>query len=88
MSKSDRDRKSVAFAAHFLSSDSTFVDIYQEQKKTKTTLTDLLFFGQTTACFLVLWQMLRWETSIATDLEMCVNKELSAFVFSSCGAGL
>lgn len=86
MSKSDRDRKSVAFAAHFLSSDSTFVDIYQEQKK--TTLTDLLFFGQTTACFLVLRQMLRWETSIATDLEMCVNKELSAFVFSSCGAGL
>lgn len=85
MSKPDRDRKSVAFAAHFLSSDSTFVDIYQEQKKN---FNRLAFFGQTTACFLVLWQMLRWETSIATDLEMCVNKELSAFVFSSCGAGL
>lgn len=51
MSKSDRDRKSVAFAAHFLSSDSTFVDIYQEQKKPKTTLTDLLFLGANNRLF-------------------------------------
>lgn len=44
MSKSDRDRKSVAFAAHFLSSDSTFVDIYQEQKKNKNNFNRLAFF--------------------------------------------
>lgn len=50
----------MAFAAHFLSSDSTFVDIYQEQKKKKKNFNRLAFF----------WANNRLFSSVVADAEV------------------